>query len=266
MAEGTQEIQEGRQRAPECLSSRSGSSTSTGWPRSSRAADASDSMLWSRSATEGQGRDRSRQGQRRRVRHPEGHRERQEEHDRGADGRGHVALHRARQVRRREGSRASGESGNGHRRGWRGPCGHGVRGREGRPGQVDRVQQPAQHGQGDDGSVQGDALGRRRGEGAGASASESSSDAGRRRRMASKLKIRQIKSAINRSGMQKKTIRALGIRSLHQMVVHDDNPRSGGWSRRSSTSSWWKRSASSGGRHDPRVDGVQEVTSVARAD
>jgi large subunit ribosomal protein L30 len=42
--------------------------------------------------------------------------------------------------------------------------------------------------------------------------------------MASKLKIRQVKSAINRSGMQKKTIRALGIRRLNQTVVHDDNP------------------------------------------
>jgi large subunit ribosomal protein L30 len=42
--------------------------------------------------------------------------------------------------------------------------------------------------------------------------------------MASKLKIRQVKSAINRSGMQKKTIRALGIRRLNQTVVHNDNP------------------------------------------
>lgn len=42
--------------------------------------------------------------------------------------------------------------------------------------------------------------------------------------MASKLKIRQVKSTINRSGMQKKTIRALGIRRLNQTVVHDDNP------------------------------------------
>ena len=42
--------------------------------------------------------------------------------------------------------------------------------------------------------------------------------------MASKLKIRQVRSAINRSGMQKKTIRALGIRRLNQAVVHNDNP------------------------------------------
>ena len=39
-----------------------------------------------------------------------------------------------------------------------------------------------------------------------------------------KLRIRQVKSAINRSGMQKKTIRALGIRRLHQVVEHEDNP------------------------------------------
>ena len=42
--------------------------------------------------------------------------------------------------------------------------------------------------------------------------------------MASKLKIRQVKSAINRSGMQKKTIKALGIKRLHQTVVHDNSP------------------------------------------
>jgi large subunit ribosomal protein L30 len=39
-----------------------------------------------------------------------------------------------------------------------------------------------------------------------------------------KLKIRQVRSAINRSGVQKKTIRALGIRRMHQTVVHEDNP------------------------------------------
>ena len=42
--------------------------------------------------------------------------------------------------------------------------------------------------------------------------------------MASKLKIRQVRSAINRTGRQKKTIRALGIRRLHQTVVHNDHP------------------------------------------
>jgi large subunit ribosomal protein L30 len=39
-----------------------------------------------------------------------------------------------------------------------------------------------------------------------------------------KLRIRQVRSAINRSGLQKKTIRALGIRRLHQTVEHEDNP------------------------------------------
>ena len=42
--------------------------------------------------------------------------------------------------------------------------------------------------------------------------------------MAKKLKIRQIKSGINREGSQKRTIRALGIRRMHQTVVHEDNP------------------------------------------
>jgi large subunit ribosomal protein L30 len=39
-----------------------------------------------------------------------------------------------------------------------------------------------------------------------------------------KLKIRQVKSAIHRNEKQKKTIRALGIRRMHQTVVHEDNP------------------------------------------
>jgi large subunit ribosomal protein L30 len=42
--------------------------------------------------------------------------------------------------------------------------------------------------------------------------------------MASKLKIRQVRSAIHRSGMQKKTLVALGIRRLNQTVVHNDHP------------------------------------------
>jgi len=43
--------------------------------------------------------------------------------------------------------------------------------------------------------------------------------------MPKKLKIRQIRSAINRSGVQKRTVRALGIRRLHQEVVHNDTPQ-----------------------------------------
>lgn len=42
--------------------------------------------------------------------------------------------------------------------------------------------------------------------------------------MSRKLKIRQVKSAIGRHVSQKKTVRALGIRKMHQTVVHDDTP------------------------------------------
>ncbi len=41
--------------------------------------------------------------------------------------------------------------------------------------------------------------------------------------MASKLRIRQVKSAIHRNEKQKKTIRALGIHRLHQTVELPDN-------------------------------------------
>ena len=40
-----------------------------------------------------------------------------------------------------------------------------------------------------------------------------------------KLKITQIRSAIGRKKDQKGTIKALGIRKLHQTVVHDDSPQ-----------------------------------------
>ena len=43
--------------------------------------------------------------------------------------------------------------------------------------------------------------------------------------MAKRLKIRQTKSAINRSEKQKRTVRALGIHRLHQTVIHDDTPQ-----------------------------------------
>jgi large subunit ribosomal protein L30 len=42
--------------------------------------------------------------------------------------------------------------------------------------------------------------------------------------MASKLRIRQVKSAIHRQEAQRRTLRALGIRRMHQAVVHEDNP------------------------------------------
>lgn len=40
-----------------------------------------------------------------------------------------------------------------------------------------------------------------------------------------KIKITQVRSAINRLEKQKRTIRALGIRKLHHTVVHDDTPQ-----------------------------------------
>lgn len=43
--------------------------------------------------------------------------------------------------------------------------------------------------------------------------------------MAKKLKIKQIRSAIGRKRDQKLTIRALGIKRLHQVVVHNDVPQ-----------------------------------------
>lgn len=40
-----------------------------------------------------------------------------------------------------------------------------------------------------------------------------------------KLMITQKRSAIGRSGRQQATIRALGIRRLHQQVEHNDTPQ-----------------------------------------
>lgn len=40
-----------------------------------------------------------------------------------------------------------------------------------------------------------------------------------------KIKITQVRSAINRLEKQKRTIRALGIRKLHHTVVHEDTPQ-----------------------------------------
>ena len=43
--------------------------------------------------------------------------------------------------------------------------------------------------------------------------------------MSQKLKITQVRSAIGRHISQKKTVRALGIRKMHQTVIHDDTPQ-----------------------------------------
>jgi large subunit ribosomal protein L30 len=42
--------------------------------------------------------------------------------------------------------------------------------------------------------------------------------------MAGRLRITQIRSAIGRVKEQKQTVRALGIKRLHQSVEHEDNP------------------------------------------
>ncbi|PIQ63322.1 MAG: 50S ribosomal protein L30 [Bacteroidetes bacterium CG12_big_fil_rev_8_21_14_0_65_60_17] len=40
-----------------------------------------------------------------------------------------------------------------------------------------------------------------------------------------KLKITQTKSVIRRPGTQKRTMIALGLRRMHQTVVHEDTPQ-----------------------------------------
>lgn len=40
-----------------------------------------------------------------------------------------------------------------------------------------------------------------------------------------KLKITQISSTIRRQENQKRTIRALGLRKMHQTVIQPDNPQ-----------------------------------------
>ena len=40
-----------------------------------------------------------------------------------------------------------------------------------------------------------------------------------------KIRIRQVKSASGHKGDQRRTVRALGIRNLQQVVEHDDTPQ-----------------------------------------
>jgi large subunit ribosomal protein L30 len=47
-----------------------------------------------------------------------------------------------------------------------------------------------------------------------------------------KLKITQVRSAIRRSEKQKRTVVALGLRKLHQTVIHPDNPQIRGMIRK----------------------------------
>jgi large subunit ribosomal protein L30 len=42
--------------------------------------------------------------------------------------------------------------------------------------------------------------------------------------MATKLRVTQIRSAIDRPKEQKRTVRALGIHRLHESVLKDDRP------------------------------------------
>ena len=47
-----------------------------------------------------------------------------------------------------------------------------------------------------------------------------------------KLKITQVRSAIRRNEKQKRTVVALGLRKLHQTVIHPDNPQIRGMIRK----------------------------------
>jgi len=40
-----------------------------------------------------------------------------------------------------------------------------------------------------------------------------------------KIKVKQVKSAINRPARQKKTLQALGLRKMNQVVEHEANPQ-----------------------------------------
>ena len=40
-----------------------------------------------------------------------------------------------------------------------------------------------------------------------------------------KIKVKQVKSAINRPARQKKTLQALGLRKLNQVVEHEATPQ-----------------------------------------
>ena len=38
------------------------------------------------------------------------------------------------------------------------------------------------------------------------------------------IKVKQVRSAIGRTKTQKRTLEALGLKKLHQVVEHDDTP------------------------------------------
>ena len=39
-----------------------------------------------------------------------------------------------------------------------------------------------------------------------------------------KIRVKQVRSAIGRTKTQKRTLEALGLKKLHQIVEHDDSP------------------------------------------
>ena len=39
-----------------------------------------------------------------------------------------------------------------------------------------------------------------------------------------KIRVKQVRSAIGRTKTQKRTLEALGLKRLHQVVEHDDTP------------------------------------------
>ena len=39
-----------------------------------------------------------------------------------------------------------------------------------------------------------------------------------------KIRVKQVRSAIGRTKTQKRTLEALGLKKLHQVVEHDDTP------------------------------------------
>jgi large subunit ribosomal protein L30 len=50
--------------------------------------------------------------------------------------------------------------------------------------------------------------------------------------MPKKLEIRQVRSAIGRHWRQKRTLKALGVRRMHQVVAHEDTPQVRGMIRK----------------------------------
>lgn len=43
-----------------------------------------------------------------------------------------------------------------------------------------------------------------------------------------KIKVKQVRSAIDRPAKQKKTLQALGLKKINQVVEHEDNPQING--------------------------------------